>query len=112
MTIAFTSKGTDWDSLIDPRFGRTEYILFYDEKKDEFSHLDNKEIAQEAHGAGPITAEKLFRYNPDVLITGNGPGQNAAVVLDKINIKIYIGAGQMTVKEAYEAYKNNDLKTV
>jgi len=26
-------------------------------------------------------------------------------------MKIYIGAGQMTVKEAFDAYKNNNLKT-
>ena len=30
MKIAFTTKGTDWDSNMDPRFGRTEYIFIYD----------------------------------------------------------------------------------
>ena len=38
MKIAFTAKGTDWDSMIDPRFGRTEFILIYDDEKDEFTH--------------------------------------------------------------------------
>ena len=33
MKIAFTSKGTNWDSMIDPRFGRTEFLLVYDEEK-------------------------------------------------------------------------------
>ena len=112
MKIAFTSKGTNWDSLIDPRFGRTEYLLFYDEKSEELSFMDNRDIAQEARGAGPLTAEKLFKYKPDVLITGNGPGQNASVVLDKINIEIYVGASEMTVREAYETYKNNNLKKI
>ena len=27
MKIAFTTKGTQWDSKIDPRFGRTDYLL-------------------------------------------------------------------------------------
>jgi predicted Fe-Mo cluster-binding NifX family protein len=37
MKIAFTTKGTEWDSMMDPRFGRTEFILIYIEKKDEFT---------------------------------------------------------------------------
>ena len=110
MKIAFTTKGTEWDSKMDPRFGRTEYILVYDDEKDALSSFDNREIAKAAHGAGPQTAQKLFELNPDILITGNGPGGNAATVLEKTGVKIFIGAGGMTVKEAFEAYKNNLLK--
>lgn len=110
MKIAFTAKGTEWESEMDPRFGRTEFILVYDDEKDEFTSFDNREIENEAHGAGPKTSQKLFEMGPEVLITGNGPGGNAATVLEKAGIKIHIGAGQMTVKEAYEAYKNNSLK--
>lgn len=110
MKIAFTAKGTEWESEMDPRFGRTEFILVYDDEKDEFTSFDNREIENEAHGAGPKTSQKLFEMGPQVLITGNGPGGNAATVLEKAGIKIFVGAGQMSVKEAYEAYKNNNLK--
>ncbi len=110
MKIAFTTKGTEWDSMMDPRFGRTEFFLVYDEEKDEFSHFDNREIANTAHGAGPQTSQKLFELNPDILITGNGPGGNAASALEQSNIKIYIGANDMTVKKAYDAYKNKKLR--
>lgn len=110
MKIAFTTKGTNWDSAMDPRFGRTEFLLIYDEDKDEFTHYDNRDIANEAHGAGPKTSQKLFELAPDILITGNGPGGNAATVLEKASIKIHIGAGEMTVKQAYEAYKNGTLE--
>jgi len=109
MKIAFTTKGKSWDSEMDPRFGRTAWFLIYDEEKDELTVVDNREAANDAHGAGPKTAQKLFEYNPDVLITGNGPGGNAAAVLEKTNIKIVTGAGEMTVKEAYEAFKNGKL---
>lgn len=109
MKIAFTTKGNSWDSAMDPRFGRAEYFLVYDEDKKELSHYDNRDAANEAHGAGPKTAKKIFNFNPDVLITGNGPGGNAAEVLEKTGIKIFIGAGGMTVKDAYEAYKNKKL---
>jgi predicted Fe-Mo cluster-binding NifX family protein len=109
MNIVFTTKGTEWDSAIDPRFGRTDFFLIYDDEKDELSHFDNRAIEDEAHGAGPKTAQKLFELGADVLITGNGPGGNAASVLEKAGTKIFIGAGQMKVKEAYEAFKNNSL---
>ena len=110
MKIAFTTKGTKWDSMMDPRFGRTEFFLVYDEEKDEFMHFDNREIENEAHGAGPKTAKKLFELQADILITGNGPGGNAASVLENAGVKIYVGAGQLTVKEAFDAYKKNELK--
>jgi predicted Fe-Mo cluster-binding NifX family protein len=110
MKIAFTTKGTEWDSLMDPRFGRTEFILVYDEEKKEFTSFDNREIENEAHGAGPKTSQQLFELGAQVLITGNGPGGNAATVLEKAGVKTLVGAGEMTVKQAYEAYQNNQLK--
>lgn len=109
MRTAFTSKGTDWDSMMDPRFGRTEFLLVYDEENGELIHFDNRAIEDVAHGAGPRTAQKLFELKADVLITGNGPGGNAASVLEKAGVKVFTGAGEMTVREALNAYKNNAL---
>ena len=109
MKIAFTTKGKEWDSPIDPRFGRTDYILMYDEEKDVLTAIDNTDISEVAHGAGPRTAQKLFEQKPDVLITGNGPGGNAARALQQGNIKIVTGAGTMTVKQAYDAYKKGEI---
>jgi len=111
MIIAFTATGTTWDAAIDPRFGRTDYILIYDEDKDELKAVDNREITQVAHGAGPQTAQMIYKYAPQVLITGNGPGGNAAAILKEISLKIFIGAGGKTIREAYNAYKNNELTT-
>jgi len=110
MKIAFTTKGTDWESQMDPRFGRTEFILVYDDERETFESFDNRDIENEAHGAGPKTSQKLFELGAQVLITGNGPGGNAATVLEKAGVKSYIGAGEMSVQQAYEAYKNNELK--
>jgi predicted Fe-Mo cluster-binding NifX family protein len=112
MKIAFTSTGTNWDSTIDARFGRTEYFLIFDEETQELSVIDNSAVKNEAHGAGTATAQKIFEINPDVLITGNGPGENAATALKKINMKIFVDAHDMTIKEAYEQYKNGKLKEI
>ena len=110
MKIVFTAQGTDWDSKMDARFGRAKYFLIYDEETEQLSTMDNSDVEKEAHGAGPKAAQKMAEAKADVLITGNGPGGNAATVLQRLGMKSYIGAADYTVKEAYEAYKAGNLK--
>ncbi|MFO7896288.1 MAG: NifB/NifX family molybdenum-iron cluster-binding protein [Candidatus Cloacimonadales bacterium] len=112
MKILFTAKGKDWESMIDSRFGRTEYFFIYETEADKVEIFDNRSISNEAHGAGPKTAQKMAEYQVDVLITGNGPGGNAATVIKEMGTKVLVGAGSMTVQAAYEAYKNGELKEI
>jgi len=109
MKIAFTAKGIEWESRIDPRFGRTEYLFIYDDELDSISTYDNRGIAMEAHGAGPKTAQKMIEIGADILITGNGPGGNATSVFGHAEINVFTGAGDMTIKEAYDAFCAGDL---
>ncbi len=110
MKIVFTAQGTNWDSKMDARFGRAKFFIVYNEETDELSAMDNADVENEAHGAGPKAAQKMAEAKVSILITGNGPGGNAATVLSKLGIKSFIGAGDLTIKEAYEFYKNNKLK--
>lgn len=110
MKFAFTTRGTTWEAMMDPRFGRAAYLLVYDDVTDKLSPFDNRPVAAEAHGAGPRTAQKLYDIKPDILITGNGPGGNAAIILAKLGLPVYVGAGEMSVKEAFKAYKKGILK--
>jgi len=110
MKIVFTSQGTDWDSPIDSRFGRTRNFFVFDEETENVETVDNSSIDNEAHGAGPRTAQKLIELGTSVLVTGNGPGGNAAAALSSTGIDIYVGAGEMTVKEALDAYREGKLK--
>ena len=112
MKIAFTSAGPNWDSMIDPRFGRTEYIVIHDDTKEELTFIDNSAVKNEAHGAGTATSQRIFELNPDVLITGNGPGDNAAKALAHMKMKIFVGAQDLTLKQAYEKYKSGELKEI
>jgi predicted Fe-Mo cluster-binding NifX family protein len=112
MKIAFTSSGTSWDSIIDPRFGRTDYLLLYDQETSELLVVDNLEVKNDAHGAGTATAQKLSELNPDVLITGNGPGETASNALKHLNIRIFVDANNMTVRYAYEQFQLNKLKEI
>ncbi len=110
MKIAFTSKGKDLDSQVDARFGRCEYILILDDETNEIEIIENSDSSQEAHGAGPKTAQKIFNKNISALITGNGPGGNAAKILEKTDIDIYIGAGDKVIKDALQLFKDNALQ--
>jgi predicted Fe-Mo cluster-binding NifX family protein len=110
MKILFTAKGENWDSMIDSRFGRTEYFFIYDTSTEKVETYDNRSINQEAHGAGPKTAQKLAEFGVDVLITGNGPGGNASAVIKQMGTKVWVGASSLTVREAYDAFNNGSLK--
>ncbi len=110
MKIVFTAKGGNWDSPMDARFGRMEMLVVYDEENNKLEVISNNETDAMEHGAGLQTAKKVLDLNPDVIITGNGAGQKALDILKKSNVKMYIGAGDMSIKEAYEAFKNNKLQ--
>ncbi len=112
MRIAFTSTGKSWDSIIDSRFGRTEYIVIFDEETKTLELVDNSAVKNEAHGAGTATAPKMYEVKPDVLITGNGPGETAATALKRLNMKIYVDAHNLTLEQAYESYRNGALKEI
>lgn len=110
MKIVFTAKGSNWASKIDPRFGRMDVMLTYDEIKDELIALPNNKAESTGHGIGSQIAKKVLELNPNVIITGNGPGRKALDILQNSDVEIYIGAANMSVKEAYEAFKNNRLE--
>lgn len=97
MKIAFTSKGKDWDSEVEPRFGRADYILVYDTETEARECIDNTSIRDVEHGAGPKTAKLILDLDPDVLVTGNGPGGNAARVIEKANVEILTGYGDKLI---------------
>jgi len=110
MKIAFTTKGTEWDSQMDARFGRAEYFMVFDEESKTLTTVSNKDVENEAHGAGPKAAQKLAEIEANILITGNGPGGNAATVLQRLGTTCYIGAGDMTMQEAYDNFREGKLK--
>ncbi|MBN2890494.1 MAG: NifB/NifX family molybdenum-iron cluster-binding protein [Bacteroidales bacterium] len=110
MKIAFTAKGKDLQAEVDARFGRCPFFVIYDTETKLTEVIDNQDSSQEAHGAGPKTAQKLAEYKCQVLITGNGPGGNASSVVERMKIEIFIGAADMKIENALQAYQNGDLK--
>ena len=109
MKILFTAEGNDWNALVDPRLGRAESLVLFDEESGEMTALSNLEALSMQH-SGPYTAQKILDLAPDVIITGNGPGGRACDILERSNITVYVGAGGMRLKEAYDAFKSGKLE--
>jgi predicted Fe-Mo cluster-binding NifX family protein len=102
MKIAVTSKGTDLDSPVDPRFGRAVYILIVDTENLEFEVLDNKDNVNAFKGAGIQAASMVSDKGAEVLLTGFC-GPNAFKTLEAAKIKI-VNNMSGTVRDAVKAF--------
>ena len=108
MKIALTINEKSEKSKVDPRFGRCPYFLIIDDETGEKKIIDNTQNLNAMQGAGIQAAQNLLKENPDVLITGN-IGPKAFMLLSE-KVKIYTGAGDLTVDEAIEKFKNGKLQ--
>lgn len=107
MKIAVTSKGTELDSAVDPRFGRAAYILIVDTETYECEVLDNKENVNALKGAGIQAAGMVSEKGAEVLLTGFcGPNAFKAMAAAKIGVA-NDAAG--SVREAVQAYLDGKL---
>ncbi len=105
MKIAFTSMGKDLDTLLDSTFGRTKYILIWDNVTNELNTIDNQSNAAQAHGVGPKTAAAVIESEAELIISGNMPGGNAMNILGKANIEIFVPKNNKgTLKEMYNQF--------
>lgn len=87
MKIAITSKGTDLDSEVDPRFGRAAYILIVDTTSLAIEVLDNSENVNAFKGAGIQTATMVSNKGAEALLTGFC-GPNAFKTLNAAGVKV------------------------
>ena len=107
MKIAVTSKGTDLDSQVDPRFGRAAYILIVDSETFGFEVLDNNENVNALKGAGIQAASMLSDRGAEVLLTGFC-GPNAFKALKAAKIGVASGADG-SARDAVTAYLDGKL---
>ena len=107
MKIAVTSKGTDLDSQVDPRFGRAEYIIIVESESFDFEVIDNKENANAMRGAGIQAASMISNTGAKVLLTGSC-GPNAFNTLEAAKIGVANDA-KGSVRDAVNAYLEGKL---
>jgi len=104
MKVAVTSKGTDFGSEVDPRFGRAAYILIVETDDDTVTVMDNSENVNAFKGAGIQAAASVGESGAEVLLTGYC-GPNAFKMLDAAGVKVANDVSG-TVKEAVQAFKS------
>ncbi len=107
MKIAVTSKGTNLDSQVDPRFGRAAYILIIDSETFDFEVLDNKENVNALKGAGIQAAKMVSEKQAEVLLTGFC-GPNAFKVMKAAKIGVANNA-EGSVRDVVKAYLDGKL---
>jgi len=106
MKLLFSAKGGEWDSQLDPRFGRAKGFVLYDTTKNEKSWISNQENVNASHGAGVQAAQNVANLKTKVLITGN-MGPKAKATLENTGIQIFTVDTPCTIREAYSRYMDD-----
>ena len=109
MIIAISSTGHSLDSILDERFGRADYLLFFDESDRLIDTIQQGDAAP-ASGAGIALAQKLAEKKTDVLITGH-VGPNAYQVLSEAGIDMVQGKTG-TIRDQLAWYRDKKLEKI
>jgi len=102
MRIAISASQADLSSPVDPRFGRSPYIIFVDPDTMEFEAVENPYFASSS-GAGIQSAQLIADKGALAVLTGSC-GPNAFQVLQAAGVEVIIGVTG-TVEEAVKQYK-------
>jgi predicted Fe-Mo cluster-binding NifX family protein len=109
MKIAVTCTAPDLEAPVDPRFGRSQYILIVDPETLAFEVIQNPNVMAMS-GAGIQSAQLIASHGAEVVLSGNY-GPNAAQTLHAIGIQMIPGV-MGTVREAVEQFKRGELQPV
>lgn len=107
MKIAVTSMGTDLNSDVDPRFGRTQYFLVVDSETLDFTVVENTQSLNLPQGAGIQSSKTVVDAGAEVVITGNC-GPKAFKALNEAGVKISVEFTGRVI-EAVQKFKNGML---
>lgn len=88
MKIAITATEDNVSAMMDPRFGRCEWLAVYDNQTDQTTFYSNDAKEQQS-GSGPKTAQRLADLGVNKVFSGDfGPkAQNA---LDALGIETVV----------------------
>jgi predicted Fe-Mo cluster-binding NifX family protein len=107
MKVAFSSKGSDMQSGLDPRFGRANGFVILDTDSNTVQYLTNEQGTQSSHGAGIRTAQMLSEQGVQAVITG-AVGPKAYRVLQAASIQAY-PCTALTLEQALQEYISGAL---
>jgi predicted Fe-Mo cluster-binding NifX family protein len=104
MKVAISSTGDHFDAPLDPRFGRSAYLLLVDSETGEWEAIANL-AASQSGGAGIQAATTVVDSGAQVAISGSF-GPKAARVLQAGNVQTY-ATKAATVRLGLEAWKQS-----
>ena len=107
MKICVTATADNLGARIDPRFGRSSYLIIVDSETIQFEAIPNM-AAGASGGAGIQAAQTIASKGVKLLITGN-VGPKAFQALSAAGIEVVTGAFG-TVREAVEKFKRGALR--
>lgn len=107
--IAVTSQGPTLDDRVDQRFGRAAGFLVADTDTMETKYVDNGSSQALAQGAGIQAAEIVVREGVTTILTGY-VGPKAFTALEAGGVAIIQDLGDMTVRQALEAYAEGNTQ--
>ena len=108
MKVAISATGDNLSSSVDRRFGRCPWLLFVDTESLKCEAVENRS-ADAASGAGTACAQLALEKEVDAVISGQ-VGPNAYEVLRQAGVKIFVVSQDISVREAIDRYKNNELR--
>jgi predicted Fe-Mo cluster-binding NifX family protein len=108
MKILITASNNDINGMVEERFGRAPWFIIYDSENNTFTPHDNSENSDRSHAAGVGSSGRAADLGAKVVLTGN-IGPKAAEGLNVAGIEAYSASG-LSIKDAIEKYKNNELK--
>lgn len=97
MKVAVSAVNPEYDSPLQPRFGRCEYFVVIDTETDAWEAHPNPAV-DAMGGAGSQAAQFLANLGVQSVISGNF-GPNAFMALDAAEIRMYQASGG-SVREA------------
>ncbi len=107
MKIILTATSPNFDSEIEPRFGRAAYFVFVDVDTLEWQAHPNPGTSASG-GAGTQAAQFLANKGAQAVISGDF-GPNAYNALKAAGIDMYLLGASRTVREAVEHFKAGQL---
>jgi predicted Fe-Mo cluster-binding NifX family protein len=107
MKVCITSKGPSPDDMMEERFGRSPYFIFFDTESGEWKAVENA-FAAAPGGVGPRAAQTLIDNGATAVVTGN-VGGNALGALRAAGISVYFFRESGTVNAAFQQFKDGKL---
>lgn len=108
MRIILTVNSPSFDSEVDPRFGRSAYLLILDTETQQWEAHANPGV-NATNGAGIQAAQFATEKKAEAVLSGDF-GPHAFEALQAAGIAMYLYADSQTARKAIERFQAGQLR--